>query len=58
MTDGGEPPRCLGLFLMRVGEEQGGRHYEIAQSRDPDASWRDLTPDYLIPDYLVEDSGE
>jgi hypothetical protein len=43
---------------MRVGEEQGGRHYEIAQSRDPDASWRDLTPDYLIPDYLVEDSGE
>ena len=53
MTDGGEPPRWMGLFLMRVGEEQGGRHYEIAQSRDPDASWRDL-----IPDYLVEDSGE
>lgn len=40
-------------FLMQVGEEQGGRHYLIAQSRDPDASWRDL-----IPDYLAEDSGE
>jgi hypothetical protein len=37
-------------LLMKVGDEEGARHYLITHSADADASWRDLVPEYLAED--------
>jgi hypothetical protein len=37
-------------LLMKVGDEEGVRHYLITHSADADASWRDLVPEYLAED--------